>query len=124
MELFFQLLISTVAILEAGRNALSFFMLLVVSLGLSVVRESLGRTMLKCQILAGLHFVFGGKFGLCDICGVTIINIFISTLCRRHSRTRTRVDVSIGTPHVHHTASVYAQRVPYVDPVLVEQSVR
>ncbi|KAJ8597616.1 hypothetical protein M405DRAFT_876881 [Rhizopogon salebrosus TDB-379] len=48
-----------VAILEAGRNALSFFMLLVVSLGLSVVRESLGRTMLKCQILTGLHFVFG-----------------------------------------------------------------
>ncbi|OAX43046.1 hypothetical protein K503DRAFT_789806 [Rhizopogon vinicolor AM-OR11-026] len=48
-----------VAILEAGRNALSFFMLLVVSLGLSVVRESLGRTMLKCQILAGLHFIFG-----------------------------------------------------------------
>jgi hypothetical protein len=38
-------------------------MLLVVSLGLSVVRESLGRTMLKCQILAGLHFVFGGKLG-------------------------------------------------------------
>ncbi|KAG2367769.1 protein PTM1 [Suillus spraguei] len=48
-----------VAILDAGRNALSFFMLLVVSLGLSVVCESLGRTMLKCQILAGLHFVFG-----------------------------------------------------------------
>ncbi|KLO20660.1 hypothetical protein SCHPADRAFT_918102 [Schizopora paradoxa] len=48
-----------VAILDAGRNALSFFMLLVVSLGLSVVRESLGRTMLKCQILAGAHFIFG-----------------------------------------------------------------
>ncbi|KAG9314039.1 protein PTM1 [Chiua virens] len=48
-----------VAILDAGRNALSFFMLLVVSLGLSVVRESLGKTMLKCQILAGAHFIFG-----------------------------------------------------------------
>ncbi|PFH54883.1 hypothetical protein AMATHDRAFT_78452 [Amanita thiersii Skay4041] len=48
-----------VAILDAGRNSMSFFMLLVVSLGLSVVRESLGRTMLKCQILAGAHFVFG-----------------------------------------------------------------
>ncbi|EPQ60397.1 protein PTM1 [Gloeophyllum trabeum ATCC 11539] len=48
-----------VAILDAGRNALSFFMLLVVSQGLSVVRESLGRTMLKCQLLAGAHFVFG-----------------------------------------------------------------
>ncbi|KAJ7705976.1 lung seven transmembrane receptor-domain-containing protein [Mycena rosella] len=65
-----------VAILDAGRNSMSFFMLLVVSLGkitvififldaihiksgLSVVRESLGRAMLKCQILAGGHFIFG-----------------------------------------------------------------
>ncbi|KAH0838008.1 lung seven transmembrane receptor-domain-containing protein [Lanmaoa asiatica] len=48
-----------VAILDAGRNALSFFMLLVVSLGLSVVRESLGKTMLKCKLLAGAHFIFG-----------------------------------------------------------------
>jgi Lung seven transmembrane receptor len=51
-----------VAILDAGRNAMSFFMLLVVSLGLSVVRESLGRTMMKCQALAGAHFMFGGMF--------------------------------------------------------------
>ena len=50
-----------VAILDAGRNSMSFFMLLVVSLGLSVVRESLGRTMLKCQGLAIAHFVFGSK---------------------------------------------------------------
>ncbi|KAG6914637.1 hypothetical protein DXG01_016198 [Tephrocybe rancida] len=48
-----------VAILDAARNAMSFFMLLVVSLGLSVVRESLGRIMLRCQILAGAHFLFG-----------------------------------------------------------------
>ncbi|KAI0361441.1 hypothetical protein OH77DRAFT_1417699, partial [Trametes cingulata] len=48
-----------VAIFDAGRNALSFFLLLVVSLGLSVVKESLGRTMLKCQLLAAAHFVFG-----------------------------------------------------------------
>ncbi|KAJ3556522.1 hypothetical protein NM688_g1987 [Phlebia brevispora] len=48
-----------VAILDAGRNALSFFLLLIVSLGLSVVRESLGRTMLKCQLLAVAHFIFG-----------------------------------------------------------------
>ena len=40
---------------------MSFFMLLVVSLGLSVVKESLGRTMLRCQILAGAHFIFGSK---------------------------------------------------------------
>ncbi|EIM92270.1 uncharacterized protein STEHIDRAFT_46983 [Stereum hirsutum FP-91666 SS1] len=48
-----------VAILDAGRNSLSFFMLLVVSLGLSVVRDSLGSTMRKCQLLAGAHFIFG-----------------------------------------------------------------
>lgn len=35
-------------------------MLLVVSLGLSVTRESLDKTMLKCQCLAGAHFIFGG----------------------------------------------------------------
>ena len=35
-------------------------MLLVVSLGLSVVRDELGRTMRKCQLLAGAHFIFGG----------------------------------------------------------------
>ena len=49
-----------VTILDAGRNALSFFLLLVVSLGLSVVRESLGPVMLRARILAGLHFTFGG----------------------------------------------------------------
>ncbi|KAJ7597591.1 lung seven transmembrane receptor-domain-containing protein [Mycena floridula] len=48
-----------VAILDAGRNSMSFFMLLVVSLGLSVVKESLGSRMIRCQILAGAHFIFG-----------------------------------------------------------------
>ncbi|KAF8700877.1 hypothetical protein AX14_000643 [Amanita brunnescens Koide BX004] len=48
-----------VAVLDAGRNSMSFFMLLVVSLGLSVVTESLGRTMFRCKLLAGAHFVFG-----------------------------------------------------------------
>ncbi|KAH9982858.1 protein PTM1 [Lactifluus volemus] len=48
-----------VAILDAGRNSLSFFMLLVVSLGLSVVRDNLGPTMRKAQLLAIAHFIFG-----------------------------------------------------------------
>ncbi|KAJ2914289.1 hypothetical protein MD484_g6138, partial [Candolleomyces efflorescens] len=48
-----------VAILDAGRNSMSFLLLLLVALGLSVVRESLGRTMIKCQILAVAHFIFG-----------------------------------------------------------------
>ena len=53
-----------VAILDAGRNALSFFLLLIVALGLSVVRESLGSTMTKCQLLAVAHFIFGGRMFL------------------------------------------------------------
>lgn len=53
--------LNTVAILDAGRNSMSFFMLLVVSLGLNVVCESLGRTMLKCQALAAAHFIFGSR---------------------------------------------------------------
>jgi hypothetical protein len=64
-----------VAILDAGRNALSFFMLLVVSLGLSVVRESLGRTMLKCQLLAGAHFIFGGTRELSRVSSHFQLNI-------------------------------------------------
>lgn len=35
-------------------------MLLVVSLGLSVVRDNLGPTMRKAQILSAAHFIFGG----------------------------------------------------------------
>ncbi|KAF8274128.1 protein PTM1 [Lactarius quietus] len=48
-----------VAILDAGRNSLSFFLLLVVSLGLSVVRDNLGSTMRRAQILSISHFIFG-----------------------------------------------------------------
>jgi hypothetical protein len=47
-----------VSILDAGRNSLSFFLLLIVSLGLGVVKEEL-EFMNKCRILAGLHALFG-----------------------------------------------------------------
>ena len=47
-----------VSILDAGRNSLSFFLLLIVSLGLGVVKEELD-FMNKCRILAGLHALFG-----------------------------------------------------------------
>ena len=50
-----------VAILDAGRNSLSFFLLLIVSIGLSVVRDHLGPTMRKAQILSISHFIFGGN---------------------------------------------------------------
>jgi hypothetical protein len=54
----------TVSILDAGKASMSFFMLLVVAMGLSVVKESLGRTMLRCQILAGAHFLFGSEYAI------------------------------------------------------------
>lgn len=52
-------LLVLVAILNAGRNSLSFFMLLITSMGYGVVRPSLGAVMLKVRLLAIIHFVFG-----------------------------------------------------------------
>ncbi len=49
----------TVTVLNAGRNAVSFFMLLVVSLGYGVVKPSLGPTMKKCILLGIAHLIFG-----------------------------------------------------------------
>ncbi|QRV97588.1 membrane protein [Ceratobasidium sp. AG-Ba] len=56
--------LAVVSILDAGRNALSFFLLLVTSLGLSVVRESLGPVMTRVRLLAGAHFVFGVLYAM------------------------------------------------------------
>lgn len=50
-----------IAILNAARNSLSFFLLLIVSMGLSVVTQSLGSVMGKVRLLTGMHFVFGGE---------------------------------------------------------------
>ncbi|KAG8778844.1 hypothetical protein FRC12_024773 [Ceratobasidium sp. 428] len=58
------LFLAVVSIMDAGRNALSFFLLLVVSLGLSVVRESLGPIMMRVRLLAGAHFVFGVLYAM------------------------------------------------------------
>ncbi|ODN97486.1 major facilitator protein [Cryptococcus wingfieldii CBS 7118] len=48
-----------IAVLNAARNSLSFFLLLIVSMGLSVVTQSLGTVMTKVRILTALHFIFG-----------------------------------------------------------------
>ncbi|WVR04155.1 hypothetical protein IAU60_001154 [Kwoniella sp. DSM 27419] len=53
-----------IAILNAARNSLSFFLLLVVSMGLSVVTQSLGSVMNKVRVLTGLHFVFGVMYAV------------------------------------------------------------
>ena len=48
-----------VAILNAGRNSFSFFLLLIVCMGYGVVKPSLGKTMIYVRWLAAGHFVFG-----------------------------------------------------------------
>jgi hypothetical protein len=55
-------LLVILAIGSAGRNALSFFLLLIVALGYGVVRPSLGSAMLHCKILAIVHFVCGALY--------------------------------------------------------------
>ncbi|CAG8840752.1 14311_t:CDS:2, partial [Racocetra persica] len=52
-------LLCLVAVLNAGRNSISFFMLLIVCMGYGVVKPSLGSTMTKCRALTLAHFVFG-----------------------------------------------------------------
>lgn len=49
--------------IDAGRNSLAFFMLLVVALGWGVVRPSLGKTMSRCILLAIVHFAAGCLYG-------------------------------------------------------------
>ncbi|KAJ8655827.1 hypothetical protein O0I10_008491 [Lichtheimia ornata] len=57
-------LLALVALTSAGRNSMSFFMLLVVCMGYSVVKPSLGATMKKCVVLACTHFFFGVVYSL------------------------------------------------------------
>ncbi|KAJ3079689.1 hypothetical protein HDU99_010304 [Rhizoclosmatium hyalinum] len=56
-------LLVMVVILNAARNSISFFMLLIVSLGYGVVKPTLGSNMKKCVILGVFHFVCGVLYG-------------------------------------------------------------
>ncbi|CEG67577.1 hypothetical protein RMATCC62417_03986 [Rhizopus microsporus] len=57
-------LLALVALLNAGRTSMSFFMLLIVCMGYSVVKPSLGSTMRYCIILACTHFACGVVYTL------------------------------------------------------------
>ncbi|KAI8138076.1 lung seven transmembrane receptor-domain-containing protein [Fennellomyces sp. T-0311] len=57
-------LLVLVALLNAGRTSISFFMLLIVCMGYSVVKPQLGSTMKHCAILACAHFFFGVIYSL------------------------------------------------------------
>lgn len=52
-------LLVLVAVLNAARNSLSFFLLLITAMGYGIVRPSLGSVMLRVRLLAMVHFVFG-----------------------------------------------------------------
>eukprot|EP00842_Homolaphlyctis_polyrhiza_P005984 jgi/Hompol1/6387/HPOL_000771-RA len=52
------LLMVLVVAFNSGRISISFFMLLIVSLGYGVVKPTLGDTMRKCILLTVLHFIF------------------------------------------------------------------
>lgn len=57
-------LLALVAILGAGRLSLTFFLLLIVCLGYSVVYERLGPKLKWCRILAGVLFVCAALYSL------------------------------------------------------------
>ena len=56
-----------VSILNAGRNSLSFFLLLIVCMGYGVVKHTLGKTMTYVRILALTHFVFGMIYAIASL---------------------------------------------------------
>ncbi|PGH19419.1 hypothetical protein AJ80_03919 [Polytolypa hystricis UAMH7299] len=62
-----KVLMIIVAILNAGRNSFSFFLLLIVCMGYGVVKPSLGKTMLYVRALAVAHFVFGVIYAIASL---------------------------------------------------------
>lgn len=56
-----------VAVLNAGRNSFSFFLLLIVCMGYGVVKPSLGKTMVYVRYLAGAHFIFGLIYSIASL---------------------------------------------------------
>ncbi|KAI9678652.1 MAG: hypothetical protein M1817_005709 [Caeruleum heppii] len=56
-----------VAILNAGRNSFSFFLLLIVCMGYGVVKPTLGKTMLIVRGLAAAHFLFGVIYAVASL---------------------------------------------------------
>ncbi|PLN75750.1 lung seven transmembrane receptor-domain-containing protein [Aspergillus taichungensis] len=56
-----------VAVLNAGRNSFSFFLLLIVCMGYGVVKPSLGRTMVYVRVLAIAHFVFAVIYAVASL---------------------------------------------------------
>ncbi|EST08958.2 Transmembrane receptor, eukaryota [Kalmanozyma brasiliensis GHG001] len=59
------------SVLDAGRNSLSFFLLLIVSMGYGVIRPSIGPVMTRVRLLTAVHFVFGVLYSV----GIVLIQL-------------------------------------------------
>lgn len=55
-------LLGFMVIFHVARNSMSFFMILVVSLGFGVVKATLGETMSTCFALTAIYFIFGALY--------------------------------------------------------------
>ena len=62
-----KVLLIVTAVLNAGRNSFSFFLLLITCMGYGVVKPTLGKTMIHVRILALTHFVFGVIYGIASL---------------------------------------------------------
>lgn len=62
-----KVLMVIVAVLNAGRNSFSFFLLLIVCMGYGVVKPSLGKTMIYVRLLAIGHFIFGVIYAVASL---------------------------------------------------------
>ena len=95
-------------------------MLLVVSLGLSVVRDDLGPTMRKAQFLSAAHFIFGGSTRQ-PPAPESQLRYFYSPLRRRHCRTRVRVNIGTGAPPLRGATSIHIEWIPHVDSMVPQR---
>ncbi|KAI9683953.1 MAG: hypothetical protein M1829_004288 [Trizodia sp. TS-e1964] len=62
-----KVLMVIVAVLNAGRNSFSFFLLLIVCMGYGVVKPTLGKAMMVVRGLAATHFVFGVIYSVASL---------------------------------------------------------
>ncbi|KAJ3180147.1 hypothetical protein HDU85_004150 [Gaertneriomyces sp. JEL0708] len=73
-------LLVCVAVINAARTSLSFFLLLIVGLGYGVVRPSLGDTMKRVVALTAVHFVFGVAYAASTLL-VTDVSFSVFFFC-------------------------------------------
>lgn len=97
-----------ISVLNAARNSLSFFLLLIVAMGLSVVTPSLGPVMNRVWLLTGFHFVFGVMYSV----GTVKVELDVSS---PDDVELTPVGKHYPRPPPHLPSVIHAHRIPHVD---------